>query len=50
PVVVGGIVPDADARRLLKLGVAQVFTPKDFGINDIMDEIVTVIRKAHSLD
>ncbi len=50
PVVVGGIVPDADARRLLKLGVARVFTPKDFGINDIMDEIVTVIRKAHSLD
>ncbi|MDQ3714954.1 MAG: methylmalonyl-CoA mutase family protein [Actinomycetota bacterium] len=50
PVVVGGIVPDADARRLLKLGVARVFTPKDFGINDIMDEIVTVIRAAHSLD
>jgi len=50
PVVVGGIVPDADARRLRELGVARVFTPKDFGINDIMDEIVTVIRKAHSLD
>jgi len=50
PVVVGGIVPDADARRLRDLGVARVFTPKDFGINDIMDEIVTVIREAHALD
>ena len=50
PVVVGGIVPDVDARRLRGLGVARVFTPKDFGINDIMDEIVTVIREAHSLD
>jgi (2R)-ethylmalonyl-CoA mutase len=50
PVVVGGIVPYADAQRLGELGVAKVFTPKDFGINDIMDEIVTVIRAAHSLD
>ncbi len=50
PVVVGGIVPDTDARQLRQLGVARVFTPKDFGINDIMDEIVTVIRAAHSLD
>ena len=50
PVVVGGIVPDTDARQLRQLGVARVFTPKDFGINDIMDEIVTVIREAHSLD
>jgi (2R)-ethylmalonyl-CoA mutase len=50
PVVVGGIVPDGDARRLRELGVARVFTPKDFGITDIMAEIVTVIREAHALD
>jgi len=50
PVVVGGIIPDTDARRLRKLGVAKVFTPKDFGIDHIMDEIVGVIREAHSLD
>src|SRR3712207_9435183 len=30
PVVVGGIVPDSDARRLREQGVARVFTPKDF--------------------
>ncbi|MCW2617837.1 MAG: mutB, partial [Modestobacter sp.] len=49
PVVVGGIVPDADARRLRELGVARVFTPKDFGITDIMAEVVTVIREANGL-
>ncbi|MCW2508251.1 MAG: mutB, partial [Modestobacter sp.] len=49
PVVVGGIVPDADARRLRELGVARVFTPKDFGITDIMAEVVAVIREANGL-
>jgi (2R)-ethylmalonyl-CoA mutase len=49
PVVVGGIVPGADARRLRELGVARVFTPKDFGITDIMAEVVTVIREANGL-
>jgi (2R)-ethylmalonyl-CoA mutase len=49
PVVVGGIVPDADARRLRELGVARVFTPKDFGLTQIMAEVVDVIRDAHDL-
>jgi len=49
PVVVGGIVPDGDARRLRELGVARVFTPKDFGITDIMAEVVTVVREANGL-
>ena len=40
PVVVGGIVPDSDARRLREQGVARVFTPKDFGLTDIMGQIV----------
>ena len=30
PVVVGGIIPEEDARRLLAMGVARVYTPKDF--------------------
>ncbi len=50
PVVVGGIVPASDARRLAELGVAAVFTPKDFGLTDIMAGIVRVIRDAHGLD
>ena len=50
PVVVGGIIPDADAAVLLDLGVAAVFTPKDFAITDIMGEFVRLIRVAHDLE
>jgi (2R)-ethylmalonyl-CoA mutase len=49
PVVVGGIVPDSDAKRLRELGVARVFTPKDFGLTGIMAGIVREIRQAHGL-
>ncbi len=50
PVVVGGIIPAADAAALEQQGVAKVFTPKDFELTDIMAEIVAVIRRANSLD
>jgi (2R)-ethylmalonyl-CoA mutase len=50
PVVVGGIIPDSDARVLMERGVAAVYTPKNFGLTEIMGGIVDVIRKAHSLD
>jgi (2R)-ethylmalonyl-CoA mutase len=50
PVIVGGIIPDSDGRRLRELGVAAVYTPKDFGLTEIMDGIVDVIRQAHGLD
>jgi (2R)-ethylmalonyl-CoA mutase len=50
PVVVGGIIPDSDARRLRELGVAAVYTPKDFGLTEIMGGFVDVIRKANELD
>jgi (2R)-ethylmalonyl-CoA mutase len=49
PVIVGGIIPDSDGRRLLELGVAAVYTPKDFGLTEIMGGIVDVIRKANGL-
>jgi (2R)-ethylmalonyl-CoA mutase len=50
PVVVGGIIPDSDARALKELGVAAVYTPKDFGLTEIMGGFVDVIRKANGLD
>ena len=50
PVVVGGIIPESDAVGLRELGVAAVFTPKDFAITDIMAEFVRLIRAAHGLD
>ena len=43
PVVVGGIIPVADAERLREAGVAGVYTPKDFDINKIMGEIVELV-------
>lgn len=49
PVIVGGIIPDSDGRRLRELGVAAVYTPKDFGLTEIMGGIVDVIREAHGL-
>ncbi|MCC8250960.1 protein meaA [Saccharothrix luteola] len=50
PVVVGGIVPPDDADALRERGVARVFTPKDYELTQIMDEIVTVVRQANGLE
>jgi (2R)-ethylmalonyl-CoA mutase len=43
PVVVGGIIPDDDRRSLTDWGVAAVYTPKDFEMVRIMDDIVTLV-------
>jgi (2R)-ethylmalonyl-CoA mutase len=43
PVVVGGIIPPEDARTLKAFGVAAVYTPKDFQLNDIMADIVKLV-------
>jgi ethylmalonyl-CoA mutase len=50
PVVVGGIIPAADAARLRELGVAAVFTPKDFGLTEIMWRILNEVRRANGLE
>jgi ethylmalonyl-CoA mutase len=44
PVVVGGIIPPADAARLKAAGVAAVYTPKDFAINGILGAIVREVE------
>jgi (2R)-ethylmalonyl-CoA mutase len=49
PVIVGGIIPSADEARLRAMGVAAVFTPKDFGLTEIMAGIVEAIRRANGL-
>jgi len=43
PVVAGGIIPEEDAEQLRALGVARVYTPKDFELNRIMVDIVALI-------
>ncbi len=44
PVVVGGIIPQADEKRLLSMGVARVYTPKNFELNRIMFDIVALVE------
>jgi (2R)-ethylmalonyl-CoA mutase len=48
PVVVGGIIPPADAEEMLQAGVARVYTPKDFEITRIMGDIVDLVAERRS--
>jgi (2R)-ethylmalonyl-CoA mutase len=43
PVIAGGIIPDDDAIALKRIGVAKIYTPKDFELNKIMEDIVTLV-------
>jgi (2R)-ethylmalonyl-CoA mutase len=47
PVVVGGIIPEADVLPLTDAGVAAVYTPKDFELNRIMRDIVELVAEHH---
>jgi ethylmalonyl-CoA mutase len=49
PVVVGGIIPEADAAALREQGVAEVFTPKDYDATAVMARVVAAIRSANGL-
>ena len=44
PVVAGGIIPDSDAASLSAMGVARIYTPKDFELNRIMFDIVELVE------
>ena len=46
PLVVGGIIPPEDARALTQMGVRRVYTPKDFMITEIMDDVVDTVEDA----
>lgn len=46
PVVVGGIIPEADAAWLCERGVAEVFTPKDFDASVIMRRVAEVVAES----
>ncbi len=47
PVVVGGIIPPIDQKKLISIGVKAVFTPKDFKIEEIMDCLVNIIEDSN---
>jgi (2R)-ethylmalonyl-CoA mutase len=44
PVVAGGIIPEADALVLKQMGVARIYTPKDFRITEIMGDVVKLVE------
>ena len=46
PIIVGGIVPPEDELTLKQAGVAAVYTPKDFQINQIMSDVVRIVERA----
>jgi len=46
PLVVGGIIPFEDEQSLRQMGIARVYTPKDFKITQIMDDVVDVVEAA----
>ena len=47
PLVVGGIIPEADAQRLRQQGVQAVYTPKDYDLHRIVREMVEIAARAH---
>jgi (2R)-ethylmalonyl-CoA mutase len=48
PVVVGGIIPDADAKALESEGVAAVYTPKDYEIARVLSDLVDIVRRSQA--
>ena len=50
PVVVGGIIPEADAGWLREAGVAAVYTPKDWDLNRMMRDIISLVGQRQGID
>ncbi|MDH3652631.1 MAG: protein meaA [Myxococcales bacterium] len=50
PVVAGGIIPEADADRLRAEGVAAVYTPKDFELDNIMSDLIDMVDRQHAAE
>ncbi|MBC8158135.1 MAG: protein meaA [Alphaproteobacteria bacterium] len=49
PVIVGGIIPEKDAEALLQAGISRVYTPKDFDLGAIIDDIAGIVENANNL-
>ncbi len=50
PVVVGGIIPEADAAWLREQGIAAVYTPKDWDLNQMMRDIIALVAQRNGLE
>jgi (2R)-ethylmalonyl-CoA mutase len=47
---VGGIIPDADGERLRREGIAAVYTPKDFELDNIMSDLIDLVDHQHAAE
>ena len=47
PIVVGGIIPEEDEKKMLNLGVSRIYTPKNYDINLIMSDFVNILEKQY---
>ena len=45
PILVGGIIPPVDHAPLLKMGVSSIYTPKDYRLDEVLEEIANLIKK-----
>ena len=45
PIIIGGIVPETDVKKLKRLGVSRIYTPKDYDINQIMFDIIKIAKE-----
>ena len=45
PIIIGGIVPEDDVKKLKSLGVSRIYTPKDYDLNQIMLDIIKVAEE-----
>jgi (2R)-ethylmalonyl-CoA mutase len=50
PVVVGGIIPEADADALREAGIAAVYTPKDWHLNGMMRDLIELVAERHGVE
>ncbi|MBL4802414.1 MAG: protein meaA [Emcibacter sp.] len=48
PVVVGGIIPKEDTQALLDMGVIRIYTPKDYQMTDIMEDVADIVGRRHN--
>ena len=47
PLVVGGIIPREDEKKMLKLGVSRIYTPKNYDVNSIMSDFANILEKQY---
>ena len=48
PVIIGGIIPEDDQQALIDVGVARVYTPKDYEVTKIMNDVVDLVEEKRS--